>query len=174
MSLEPFIALFTDKQTLHAELPEESVFIFTVDALELWKLNFFTSICFFIVVTHCVMNFYGEVKHLPWRVPASVELERNTRIGHTSILSQKNLAFRGLGKEHWECVTETQIQRLLPFIFPPSCCFPVPLKDHFGIVIISFDYAFKLVMILLISLLILGGSRFLNMQRQFYVYPFFL
>jgi hypothetical protein len=70
MGVGPFISLFMYKQSVHGELARKAVFTFTVDFLELWKLNFVNSICFYIVLTLSVMEFYGKMKHLCWRVPA--------------------------------------------------------------------------------------------------------
>lgn len=58
------------------------------------KLNLFSSISFSVVVTHSVMRFYGEVKHVPWRVPASVELDGAARIGHTSLFVGEESSFQ--------------------------------------------------------------------------------
>lgn len=131
MSLEPFIALFTQTQSVHAELAGEPVFIFTVDFLELWKLNFFNSICFPIVVTHCVMKFYGEVKHLPWRVPASVELDGTAWIGHTSHSVTEESCFQRAWKRTLGVYTVTQIERsCLSSCFLLSQCYKKPLRYY--------------------------------------------
>lgn len=101
VSLEPFISLFMYKQSVHGELAREAVFIFTVDFLELWKLNFFNSICFYIVLTHSVMRFYGKVKHLYWRVPALVKLDKSAWIGHTSHSIANESHFYRFWKRAW-------------------------------------------------------------------------
>lgn len=86
MSSEPFVLLFMYKQCVHGELAREAVFIFTVDFLELWKFNFFNSTCLYTILTPSIMKFYGKVKHLYWRAPVSVKLDKNAWIGHTSHL----------------------------------------------------------------------------------------
>lgn len=58
------------------------------------------------------------------------------------ILSQKNLAFRELGKEHWECYIVTQIENcafhLVSFLLSL-----IALEKHLGNVIIHFNYILK-------------------------------